>query len=508
MALYDRAVGAMAGLALGDAYGRPLEFLKGRRVREQNVAILPGSLMWTDDTHMSLYLGKALLDLRPGRWDEEAFGAALAARWVEWLHDPLMPSTAPGGTCLAGARAIENGTPWRKSGVPTSDGCGAVMRICPLPIALDGPALTTAAKLSALTTHGHPNAVEAAIAGCWLLRWVLEEGELSAELVQRAVERLRGDWGQGGDVAKSLEDALKLAESSGEWLEEEKVHPGDGGWRSGSALGLAIAAALRWGDDFARAVDRAARIDGDSDSVACLTGMFLGAARGRGFLPPDWRDALVRRDEIERLAGDLVLWGEGNLPNQTAAPTAAPTARARTSFTDPIEVAWLPGTVPGRIGLTFAPGKRSGSLFGSPWHRDLGADLDRLRASHRVDLLVPLVEDFELRDLGISRLVEEAEARGMVVGRLAIPDGGIPPLEEARRIVQMILAFARAGRVAVVHCRGGLGRAGTLAACSLTRQGYRPADAIAAVRKVRPGALENSGQEDFVHLFANDVSRE
>ncbi|HNH48298.1 MAG TPA: ADP-ribosylglycohydrolase family protein, partial [Myxococcota bacterium] len=192
LALYDRAVGAMTGLALGDAYGRPLEFLKGNRVRELKVSILPGSLMWTDDTHMSLYLGRALLDLRPGRWDEEAFGAALAARWVEWLHDPLMPSTAPGGTCLAGARAIENGTPWRKSGVPTSDGCGAVMRICPLPIALDGPALTTAAKLSALTTHGHPNAVEAAIAACWILRWTLEEGELSAELVQRAVERLQG----------------------------------------------------------------------------------------------------------------------------------------------------------------------------------------------------------------------------------------------------------------------------------------------------------------------------
>ncbi len=502
------------GLALGDAYGRPLEFLKGRRVQELKVAITPGSLMWTDDTHMSLYLGKAVLDLRPGRWDEEAFGAALAARWVEWLHDPLMPSTAPGGTCLAGARAIENGVPWRKSGVSTSDGCGAVMRICPLPIALDGPALTTAARISALTTHGHPNAVEAAIAACWILRWTLEEGELSAELVQRAVERLQGDWGQGGDVARSLQDALKIAESKAEWLEDDQVYPGDGGWRSGSALGLAIAAALRWGEHFSTAVDRAARIDGDSDSVACLTGMFLGGAAGRRVLPADWRDALVRRDEIERLAGDLVLWGEGNLPVESPAPAAlsgsSNTLRAgtRTSATDPIEVAWLPGPLPGRIGLTFAPGKRSGSLFGSPWHRDLGADLDRLRASHRVDFLVPLVEDFELRDLGISRLVEEAEARGIVVERLSIPDGGIPSLEAARQVVSLILAFARAGKTAVVHCRGGLGRAGTLAACALTRQGYRPAEAIAAVRKVRPGALENSGQEDFVHLFAKDGSRE
>ena len=31
--------------------------------------------------------------------------------------------------------------------------------------------------------------------------------------------------------------------------------PGDGGWRAGSALGLAVAAALRWAGDFGQAVE-------------------------------------------------------------------------------------------------------------------------------------------------------------------------------------------------------------------------------------------------------------
>ena len=36
----------------------------------------------------------------------------------------------------------------------------------------------------------------------------------------------------------------------------------------------------------------------------------------------------------------------------------------------------------------------------------------------------------------------------------------------------------RAGGVAVVHCRGGLGRAGTVAACCLVALGQAPADAM------------------------------
>jgi hypothetical protein len=67
-----------------------------------------------------------------------------------------------------------------------------------------------------------------------------------------------------------------------------------------------VAAALRWGGDFALAVEKAARIDGDSDSVAALAGMFLGAAGGRKVLPPAWLSALKDRGRIEEVATRLV----------------------------------------------------------------------------------------------------------------------------------------------------------------------------------------------------------
>jgi ADP-ribosylglycohydrolase len=84
------------------------------------------------------------------------------------------------------------------------------------------------------------------------------------------------------------------------------IPPGDGGWRSGSALGLAVVAALRWSDDLGLAVEKAAHIRGDSDSVACLTGALLGAALGEAAIPPDWLRTLPRRTEIADLADHLV----------------------------------------------------------------------------------------------------------------------------------------------------------------------------------------------------------
>jgi ADP-ribosyl-[dinitrogen reductase] hydrolase len=49
-----------------------------------------------------------------------------------------------------------------------------------------------------------------------------------------------------------------------------------------------------------------------------------------------------------------------------------------------------------------------------------------------------------------------------------------------------------------VHCRGGLGRAGTVAARLLAELGMAPADAISRVRAVRPGAIQTQAQREYV----------
>jgi protein-tyrosine phosphatase len=159
--------------------------------------------------------------------------------------------------------------------------------------------------------------------------------------------------------------------------------------------------------------------------------------------------------------------------------------------------------LPGHIGLTIAPGKKD--VFTA---RDLDADLDRLRDEYCCDLLVSLLEPQEYGWLGIADLFESAARHGIDTVHFPIPDGSTPVPEEMpsfTELVEKIVGAARAGKTVVIHCRGGLGRTGTVAACCLVALGHGPADAVQSVRAVRPGAVETYGQERWVAAFAQVV---
>src|SRR5690606_7172241 len=64
---------------------------------------------------------------------------------------------------------------------------------------------------------------------------------------------------------------------------------------------------------------------------------------------------------------------------------------------------------------------------------------------------------------------------------------------------EALRAQLRAGFNVLVHCRGGLRRAGTIAARLAVELGSTPTDAIDYVRRVRPGAIETREQSDYVY---------
>jgi protein-tyrosine phosphatase len=182
-----------------------------------------------------------------------------------------------------------------------------------------------------------------------------------------------------------------------------------------------------------------------------------------------------------------------------------------TSETDPIEVDFLPDdevTTPGRLGMTFAPGMWAGSVEGR-WERDLAADVRALEEEYETDVLVSLMEDHEYRGYRIPELLERDSIGGIEILRFAIEDMGVPREAESEgfeAFVKDIVQRLEQGQNVVVHCRGGLGRTGTLAACVLVAFDRHTADeAIAAVRETRKGTVQTREQEDFVRLFEGIV---
>jgi ADP-ribosyl-[dinitrogen reductase] hydrolase len=64
-----------------------------------------------------------------------------------------------------------------------------------------------------------------------------------------------------------------------------------------------------------------------------------------------------------------------------------------------------------------------------------------------------------------------------------------------------LLSRLDAGERVVVHCRGGLGRAGLVAALLLMETGPPGEAAIRMVRAARPGAIETAAQERYVRAY-------
>ena len=121
------------------------------------------------------------------------------------------------------------------------------------------------------------------------------------------------------------------------------------------------------------------------------------------------------------------------------------------------------------------------------------------------DVLVSVMEEHEYRYYEVPDLYEQDEIGGVEILRFAIRDMGIPKeaeSEQYRAFVEDVVDRLRHGKNAVVHCRGGLGRTGTVAACVLVALGRHSADeAIDAVRAARNGTIQTDEQEDFVRLF-------
>ncbi|WP_211257466.1 dual specificity protein phosphatase family protein [Muricoccus aerilatus] len=116
-------------------------------------------------------------------------------------------------------------------------------------------------------------------------------------------------------------------------------------------------------------------------------------------------------------------------------------------------------------------------------------------------LVLTLVTGQELQALRVAGLGAAVAAEGMAWLHLPIEDFSVPTAEweaawrEERHAVHAALV---GGEAVLVHCKGGLGRAGLVSSRILVERGMAPQQAVAAVRAIRPGAVEAQEQEHHV----------
>ncbi|MCB9737971.1 MAG: dual specificity protein phosphatase family protein [Deltaproteobacteria bacterium] len=154
----------------------------------------------------------------------------------------------------------------------------------------------------------------------------------------------------------------------------------------------------------------------------------------------------------------------------------------------------------GRLFLTLCPGRTDRG-------RDLEADLATI-AGHGVHHVVCLCSERELQDAGVGDYEARLQAHGLVLHHEVVADQGAPPTDADDKIARLDQVLLGRGVDVVVHCMGGLGRTGLLAAALLIRRGMGADEAIAAIRAVRsPRAVETEAQEAWLRGYAGRVGR-
>jgi protein-tyrosine phosphatase len=103
-----------------------------------------------------------------------------------------------------------------------------------------------------------------------------------------------------------------------------------------------------------------------------------------------------------------------------------------------------------------------------------------------VNVVVSLLTPEEIDDLDLTREGELVAAEGMRYLSLAIPDRDVPPSQaDALRLVGKIVEEVGRGSNVLVHCRGGIGRSGLIAASALASFGVAPGECLRRISAVR-----------------------
>jgi len=322
-----RALGALYGLAIGDALGMPTQSLSRPDIvaryggllgafepgppDHRLAAGLPAGTV-TDDTEQAVLLARLVIDGRgqvdPAELASRLLGLEESMR-TRGLLGLLGPSTTKALNAILTGASIEDAG---RSGTTN----GAAMRITPVGVATppgDLGLLVDRVVAASRVTHNTGIALAgaaavAAAASAGIEGATVPEAVRFAAGAADAAAR-RGHWAAGADVGARIRWAAGLAAGLGPELVMDIVYRLVGtSLATQESVPAAFAVATASPDDPWLACRIAASAGGDCDSIAAMTGAICGACHGVEAFPPGARSTVARVNDLrlEELAAGLL----------------------------------------------------------------------------------------------------------------------------------------------------------------------------------------------------------
>ena len=352
----DKIRGSLIGGAVGDALGYPVEFINSymgiqKRYGENGITRLDTTQWWlpdeensskawiSDDTQMTLFTACGLLNAKAQgaapkyaickayfEWYYTQIGKRSGRHKECWIGDvpELNNRRAPGQTCITALQDILRG----KDPYNNSKGCGGIMRTAPVALygavwrdtpedePLEGriSSIKDVDMLSADAaeiTHQHPlgwlsSALEAHVIYRILQKDSPTEDDFKAYLSEGYDTLLSLYPNEGASISqlRALTDkALGLVDSPAS--DVDNIEAIGEGWVAEETLAIAVYCAVKYFDNFEKAIIASVNHKGDSDSTGAVTGNILGAVVGYDAIPEFFKTDLELHDVILHVADDL-----------------------------------------------------------------------------------------------------------------------------------------------------------------------------------------------------------
>ena len=158
-----------------------------------------------------------------------------------------------------------------------------------------------------------------------------------------------------------------------------------------------------------------------------------------------------------------------------------------------ISISWIPIGKKNLLGVSQFPGKNLQNIFVlSSFLKDL-----QIIKKQKVKIVVSLLPDNEKNKLGLDDLIWSKEEVEYI--QFPINDFSVPPkkkFNELKKLISFIKENLMLSKYVLIHCNGGKGRSGMIAA--LVLKAMKEKDPIKKVREKVIGAIETEEQEIFV----------